>query len=69
MRKNYDFSSSVKNPYSKHLKKQVSLRLEIDTVNYFKALAQETGIPYQNLINLYLTECAHQQKKPTLEWA
>lgn len=69
MRDNYDFSNSVKNPYSKHLKKQVSLRLEIDTVNYFKALAQETGIPYQNLINLYLTECAHQQKKPTLEWA
>ena len=69
MRNNYDFSNSVKNPYSKHLKKQVSLRIEVDTVNYFKALSQETGIPYQNLINLYLTECAHQQKKPTLEWA
>lgn len=69
MRTNYDFSDSVKNPYSKHLKKQISLRVEVETVNYFKELAKETGIPYQNLINLYLTDCAHQHKKPALEWA
>ena len=69
MRTNYDFSESVKNPYSKHLKKQISLRLEVDTVKYFKDLAKETGIPYQNLINLYLTDCAHQHKKPALKWA
>ena len=69
MRTNYDFRESVKNPYSKHLKKQISLRVEVDTVKYFKELAKETGIPYQNLINLYLTDCAHQHKKPDLKWA
>lgn len=69
MRKEYDFSDSVKNPYAKHLKKQVTLRLNTDAVTYFKALAKETGVPYQNLINLYLTECAHSTKKLTLKWA
>ena len=69
MRKEYDFSDSEKNPYARHLKKQVTLRLNTDTVAYFKALAKETGIPYQNLINLYLTECAHSGKKLKLMWA
>ncbi|MBT3199681.1 MAG: antitoxin [Phycisphaerales bacterium] len=69
MRKEYDFADSVKNPYAKQLKKQVTLRLNTDTIAYFKALAQETGVPYQNLINLYLTECAHSGKKLTLTWA
>lgn len=69
MRKEYDFKDSVKNPYAKHLKKQVTLRLNKDAIAYFKALAQETGIPYQNLINLYLTECANSKKKLTLQWA
>ena len=54
MRKEYDFSKSVRNPYAKHLKKQVTLRLGTDVIEYFKALAGETGIPYQSLINLYL---------------
>jgi len=58
-----------KNPYAKHLKKQVTLRLGIDVIEYFKGLAEETGIPYQNLINLYLRECAHSRKKLTLNWA
>jgi predicted DNA binding CopG/RHH family protein len=69
MKKEYDFSDSVKNPYAKQLKKQVTLRLNTDVVTYFKALAQENGIPYQNLINLYLSECAHSGKKLTLKWA
>ena len=69
MRKQYDLSQSVRNPYAKHLKKQVTLRLGVDVIEYFKALAAETGIPYQNLINLYLTECAHSGKKLTLKWA
>ena len=69
MRKEYDFVDSVKNPYAKQLKKQVTLRLNTDAVAYFKALAEETGVPYQNLINLYLTECAHSGKKLTLTWA
>lgn len=68
MKDNYDFSNSVKNPYSKHLKKQISLRIEVDTINYFKNLAEETGISYQNLINFYLTNCAVKNKKPVLDW-
>jgi uncharacterized protein (DUF4415 family) len=54
MRKEYDFSKSVKNPYAKHLIKKVTLHLDADVINYFKQLADETGISYQNLINLYL---------------
>ncbi len=67
MRKEYDFSESVRNPYAKHLKKQVTLRLGTDVIEYFKALAGETGIPYQNLINLYLQDCVQTKKK--LKWA
>ena len=69
MRKEYDFSRSIRNPYAKHLKKQVTLRLGIDVIEYFKALAKETGVPYQNLINLYLKECAHSGKRLGLKWA
>ena len=69
MRKQYDFSKSVKNPYAKKLKKQVTLRLGVDVIEYFKGLAAETGIPYQNLINLYLRDCAHSNKKLTFKWA
>ena len=71
MRKQYDFSKkkSRKNPYAKKLKKQVTLRLGVDVIEYFKGLAQETGIPYQNLINLYLRDCAHRRKKLTFKWA
>jgi uncharacterized protein (DUF4415 family) len=69
MKKEYDFSKSVKNPYAKHLKKQVTLRLGIDVIDYFKKLAEETGVPYQNLINLYLQDCARSQKKLRLKWA
>ena len=69
MRKQYDFSKSVKNPYAKGLKKQITLRLGLDVIEYFKNLADSTGIPYQNLINLYLRECARSRKKPSLKWA
>ena len=68
MRKEYDFSDSVKNPYAKRVKKQISIRIEIDTIDYFKSVAQETGISYQNLINSYLTDCAHRHVKPQLSW-
>ena len=54
MRKIYDFSNASPNPYVKRLKKQVTIRLEEEVILYFKALSMETGIPYQNLINLYL---------------
>jgi len=68
MKKEYDFSDSVKNPYAKLLKKQVTLRLNVDAITYFKQMATETGVPYQNLINLYLTECAYSCKKLKLKW-
>ena len=68
MKKEYDFSKSMKNPYAKHLKKQVTLRLGVDVIEYFKALAEDTGIPYQNLINMYLRECAHDGKKLNMKW-
>ena len=71
MKKEYDFSKMKgrKNPHAKALKKQVTLRLGVDVIGYFKQLAEETGIPYQNLINLYLRECAHSHKKLILQWA
>ncbi|HEX3035274.1 MAG TPA: CopG family antitoxin [Thermodesulfobacteriota bacterium] len=68
MRKEYDFSKSVKNPYTKKLKTQVTIRLDKETVEYFKKLAAETDIPYQKLINLYLRDCARNKKKPSIEW-
>ena len=69
MRKEYDFKDSVRNPYAKHFRKQVTMRLGTDVIGYFKALSDETGMPYQNLINLYLRECAHSGKKLSLKWA
>ena len=71
MRKEYDFSKmkSRKNPYAKALKKQVTLRLGVDVIEYFKQLAKETGIPYQNLVNLYLRECAVSHKRLRVLWA
>lgn len=66
MRDKYDFSESVKNPYVKKLKKQVTIRLDEDTINYFKGLSDDKGIPYQSLINLYLRDCAQSHKD--LKW-
>jgi uncharacterized protein (DUF4415 family) len=68
MKKQYDFSKSVKNPYIKKLKKQISIRIDNDTVEYFKKLASEIDIPYQNLMNIYLRECAENNKKPNIRW-
>lgn len=68
MKKEYDFSNSIKNSYTKKLKKQISIRIENDTVEYFKQLASETGIPYQNLMNMFLRECAEKNMKPNIRW-
>ncbi|AVH67829.1 antitoxin [Nostoc sp. 'Peltigera membranacea cyanobiont' 213] len=68
MKEEYDFSQSIKNPYINKLKKQVTIRLEEDVVDYFRVLAEETGISYQSLINLYLQDCVRLQRKPSLEW-
>jgi uncharacterized protein (DUF4415 family) len=57
-----------KNPYARRLKKQVTIRLGEDVIAYFKAMAEETGVPYQNLINLYLRDCVASQRKLSLLW-
>ena len=68
MRDRYDFSKSTPNPYARRMKQQVTIRLDQDTVSYFKAMAEEKGIPYQSLINLYLRDCAASQRTLHLEW-
>ncbi len=68
MKKNYDFSRGKRNPYAKRLKKQVTIRLEETTLDYFKELAEETGVPYQTLINLFLRDCAQAKKRPSMKW-
>ena len=66
MRDKYDVTNSVKNPYIKKLKKQVTIRLDEDTITYFKDMAEDKGLPYQSLINLYLRDCAQSHKD--LKW-
>jgi predicted DNA binding CopG/RHH family protein len=68
MKTEYDFSKGVRNPYVKKEKKAVTIRLEKDVVVYFKTMSSETGIPYQNLINLYLRDCAEHCRKLSLIW-
>ena len=68
MRNEYNFSKTKKNPYIKKLKKQVTLRLNAETVDYFKVLAEDTGITYQNLINFFLQDCVENKKKPKMKW-
>ena len=66
MRKQYSFKNSRPNPYARKLKKQVTIRLDPETIQYFKNLAAETGVPYQTLINLYLRDCAKSRRR--LKW-
>ena len=68
MRKEYDFSASRKNPYVSQLKKQITIRLDEDSISYFKTISEEVGIPYQSLINLYLRDCASKNRKIDLQW-
>tara|TARA_R110002095_G_scaffold36485_2_gene34127 strand:+ start:984 stop:1199 length:216 start_codon:yes stop_codon:yes gene_type:complete len=70
MKKEYDLSKmkSRKNPYASKLKRQVTIRMGDDVISYFKGLAEETGIPYQSLINLYLRDCVAHDRKPDLSW-
>ena len=70
MRDHYDFSKMKgrKNPYIKYLKQPVTMRLDKDSVDYFKSLAEESGIPYQTLINLYLRDCAAKERKLDMKW-
>ncbi len=70
MRKEYDFGAmkSKKNPYANRLKKQITIRIDEPTIDYFKQLAEELGIPYQSLINLYLRDCANEKRKIDIAW-
>ena len=68
MREEYDFSKAVKNPYAKQTKRQITININTDTVDYFKSMANSSGIPYQTLINLYLTDCAEKKRQLSLSW-
>ncbi len=68
MRKEYDFSAARKNPYAAQLKKQITIRLDEESISYFKAISEDVGVPYQSLINLYLRDCAASHRKLNLNW-
>ena len=71
MREEYDIQSlnPRRNPYVKKLKKQITINIDNDTMDYFKGLSESSGIPYQTLINLYLSDCAAHQKKLQMTWS
>lgn len=70
MKKEYDLfkMKGRKNPYANRLKKQITIRLDNSTIEYFKGLSRETGFSYQTLINLYLRDCAESNKKLSVQW-
>ena len=71
MKAEYDLSKlkSRPNPYAKRLKKQMTIRMGTDVIEYFKDMAEENGIPYQSLINLYLQDCMASHRKLAMKWA
>ena len=69
MRENYDFSNAKRNPFSKELKKTITIRLSKNSIEYFKDLSKSIGIPYQNLMDMYLSDCAHNHKKLNMKWS
>ena len=64
MRNNYDFSTAVRNHYVKRLKRQLTIRLDEETIDYFQGLSREMSLPYQTLMNMYLRDCAETRKRP-----
>lgn len=68
MREEYDFSKARKNPYAKKLKQQITINIDSSTIDFFKNLAVNTGIPYQTLINLYLADCVTQNRQLNISW-
>ena len=70
MKKEYDIKNlnPRKNPYSKRLKKQITININDDTITYFKSQSEKIGIPYQALINLYLSDCVNNKRKLQLAW-
>ncbi|MGI5172739.1 BrnA antitoxin family protein [Treponema sp. OMZ 840] len=63
MKEEYDFSRAIKNPYFAKLKQQITIRLDEQVIEYFKKMSDETGMPYQNIINYYLLECVKEKKR------
>jgi predicted DNA binding CopG/RHH family protein len=68
MRKEYDFSDAKPNPYARRLKRSITIRVDIRTLQYFQQLAAELEVPYQTLINLYLRDCAESERRPAMRW-
>ena len=68
MREEYDFSNARKNPYIQKEKKQITINLNTEVVDYFKQQSENSGIPYQTLINMYLTDCVVNERKLQIEW-
>lgn len=68
MKAEYDFSTARKNPYTKKLKRQITINIDADTIDYFKSQSEQSGIPYQVLINLYLSDCAENHKQLKMSW-
>jgi uncharacterized protein (DUF4415 family) len=69
MRKQYDFSNARPNPYAKRLKKSITIRIDPDSLDYFKKTAESVNVPYQTLINLYLRDCVKNNRKPEFAWS
>ena len=69
MRDDYDFTSAIKNPYSDRLKKQITIRLDDTVIAYFKEMADQTGMPYQNIINYYLLDCVKNNKQMKISFS
>ena len=69
MRDEYDFTGAKKNPYVKKEKQQVTINLDSEVIVYFKEIAAKSGIPYQTLINLYLSDCAAKKLQPNISWS
>lgn len=68
MKKEYDFSKGKKNPYTKSLKKQITINISEEALDYFKKMSEKTSIPYQSLINFYLLDCVKNKKQIDISW-
>lgn len=68
MKEEYDFSKGIRNPYVKELKKQITIKIDVRNIDYFKKESLNTGIPYQTLINMYLSDCVKNKRKLNMSW-
>ena len=68
MREEYNFKNSRRNPYVKKEKQQITINLDTDVITYFKVQSSNSGIPYQTLINLYLSDCVSKKRELQMSW-